>query len=211
MIRTFLYLFILTLTLGLAQTAIGQGSRTEYGPNILRINPIGFVTRGTGSGQNPSPTLGLSYERILGKEEQFSVYLPVYIGITKSNKTSFNSWMDDARITNYSAFINPGVKFYPFGQQLQNYAVGPSVFAMFGDDDDYFWSNGSGRRVDKQYLNVGVLLNHFITINITSKFNLGMELSTGLSLRNRQTNDGVSFNSGTSFVIAFGLQAGYRF
>lgn len=209
MIKTYVYL--LALTLGIAQTVLAQDSRTEYGPNILRVNPIGFVTPGAGSGDDPTSSFGLSYERILGKEEQFSIYLPVYIGIKRSNKTSFNNWMDDARITNYSVFVNPGIKFYPFGHRIRSYAVGPSLFAISGNDDYYFRSNGSGRRVDKQYRTAGVLLNHFITINITSKFNLGIELSSGLSLWNRNIHDGKTYNPGTTFVIALGIQAGYRF
>ncbi|MNT22665.1 hypothetical protein D3C72_1580580 [compost metagenome] len=182
-----------------------------YKSNIVRINPIGFFSSTLGMGDNPTPSMGISYERILDKEGQVSVNLPVYIGIKRSNKTHFNSWMDDARITNFSTFINPGIKIYPKGQQLKNYAVGPSFFAIYANDDSYFWSNGAGRRLDMQYVNAGLLLNNYWTLNITPKFNLGMELSTGLSFFNRRVSDGTSSDPGKTFVIALGFQAGYRF
>src|SRR6218665_945528 len=109
----------------------------DYGTNILRISPITAMDLGVG--------FGLSYEKILGKEQMVGVVLPVYLLLDgQNNYDPFGNGYSDNNSTKAYFYFNPGLKIYPFGQRRVTYAVGPSLMIGAGGGTEWRYNNQTG-------------------------------------------------------------------
>lgn len=181
-----------------ARPPVQQASaRPQYGPNIVRFTPVTVFDNSVG--------IGFSYERILDKDGKISVNIPVCLGINMNN--GYNGWGYSTN-TNYSIFLNPGVKFYPAGQRRVTYALGASLFTMMGEDDYYY---GGPANEEADYFRAGIMINNYVHFNITPKFNLGLELGVGPRYINQYRTTQSTFSDGISVSAQFGFHMGFRF
>jgi hypothetical protein len=194
-----------TLLLPCFLSTSATAQQTRYGSNIIRLTPL------SGFGQTFKKydghwSIGMSYEHILGRKQRIGICIPFYYGLNVQTEVVLSNGIT---INNYAYLWNPGVKFYPFGQTRLNYALGPSVFAAYGDASTYI---GMGRTEIATYRKYGMMINNYLHFNCTPLFNICMELAIGISPINKRK---VAFQQEqsleTTSFIKLGFQVGFRF
>lgn len=188
--------------------------RVTYGNNIIGANPLQIMESGesSGTGNGPSVGFGISYERVLDKNGIVSLYLPFYMGF--SNTNNYNTGMVTNNNRSYNNFyIMPGLKFYPAGQGMVKYAVGPQATIITGEKyESYTLYDPTGRPIGTNFGTVdrfvfGLAVNNSLNITPTPHLYLGLEMALGFSYINK-IND---ITRGTTGIFQFGFKAGYRF
>lgn len=179
-----------------------SGRPTEkLGNNILALAPVQITNEGIG--------VGLSYERILGKNGILSFYLPLALVFNPNN----NNYYTGSPYVNYNTtmfYAMPGVKFYPTGQGKVRYAVGPSILIGVGEKNVY--DNVQGFTYPQDYVTAGILINNSLNITPTPHLYLGLELGLGLSYYNTINGDNVGIGGiDGAPLVQFGFRMGYRF
>lgn len=192
---------------------VRERPRISYGTNIVRVSPLTVMDVGVG--------FGLSYEKIFGQEGMVGLVLPVYLMLEDQNNFDpfYNQYYnDDTRYSTY-VFFNPGLKIYPFGQRRVTYAVGPSLLLGYGSGSEWRYDNALvyQEKVDVTKLRIGMLVNNYVSFNITKGFNLGLEAGIGVRYIDRETYDSPTlyhsrtYNNGINVTGNFSLTLGFRF
>lgn len=122
--------------------------------NLINFSPSKFFISG--------PGVGVSYERILDNKGRLGFIFPVSYTIADEGIES--SYYD-------MLYFSPGLKIYPFKQRNTTYAVGPTLF--------YGISTGKNKNSDASKHVQGLLINNYVNFQITSKFQIGMNLGIG--------------------------------
>ncbi|WP_161971278.1 hypothetical protein [Edaphocola flava] len=148
----------------------------------------------------------MAYERTFARDNRFSWSIPVYFG---KNKVSDDSYYGTSTYKNFFK-VNPGIKFYPFGQKTLSYGIGLSVFYLSGQiDESYPYSF-----VRYQIRQLGLMLNNSLSCNVSKRINLNLEIGYGPSFYNHFENekdhfDNYNFKINTMRHANFSI--GYRF
>ena len=146
--------------------------------NVIRIAPLTAMDIGYG--------FGLSYERLLGTNKNVGLILPFSLLLEKGTGGVYGS-----RGNNTYFYFTPGVKIYPFGQRKITYAVGPSLMFGYGKNPDhygYIYQNGLTAEEDIQLkkFRMGLLVNNYISFQITKALSLGFEAGVGMRYLDRE-------------------------
>lgn len=172
--------------------------------NSLSVMPVS-VTHHTATG------IGLQYERMVSNK--ISLALPLSYTFGKSNPC-------DATVRTYIGYANPGVKYYPAGNdRIVNYAVGLSAMLGTGKSNccseiNPTLSTEGGANADTKTLTekrftpiteTGVLLNNSVTVNVTDRFFAGGDASVGAAY-SRYAN-----KIGWDAAFQFNVRVGFKF
>ncbi|MEZ5016606.1 MAG: hypothetical protein R2800_06095 [Flavipsychrobacter sp.] len=189
---------------------------SKYGNNILAFFPMLVNNGGVG--------LGLSYERLLGKESIISFYMPVSATIRSEYGNYYNNGntIVQGNPDSYSYFVMPGIKIYPTGAKGKvRYGIGPAVALNYGNNADnlqpLYGANGTitynySRR---DYFSAGAVINNSLNISPTKRLYLGLELALGFIFYEDYGGSSYTY----SFepydldepIAQFGFKIGYRF
>ena len=170
-----------------------------YNRNILSVSPLQLS-------ENTPTGVGLQYERILGADSKFSLYLPVAYSFGHSNPC-------DPSIRTRMLYAYPGLKFYPAGYKHKvTNAVGPSLAFGTGTTNcdcglTETQTNQLKPRVFKPMTEMGVLINNSVNVQATNHVYVGSEIGIGATYLN--VKDGQ--NMGTDVMLQINLKVGYRF
>jgi hypothetical protein len=188
----------------------GERANVDYGANILRLSPITAMDIGVG--------FGLSYERILDRNQMIGLVLPVHLMLENDGDDFFNGNYNSNDDTHAYVYFTPGLKIYPFGQRRVTYAVGPSLMLGYGGGREWRYDGSTyGQRVDVTKLRLGMLVNNYVNFQIGTSFNLGLELGLGVRYLDRETVDypypysSVTVNNGLEATGQFSMTLGFRF
>ena len=172
-----------------ANAAITTATAT-YKNNILRLAPISAMDLGVG--------FGMSYERLLGKNKKIGIILPAHI-ILENKSNSDNLYDTEERSFNTYLYLTPGIKFYPSGHNKVTYAIGPSLMLGISNNrteqttgNNYL--SQTVQTVKYRRIRMGVIMNNYVTINISPCFDLGLEGGLGFCHYDKE-----SFSSGSDF------------
>jgi len=203
--------------LSAATFASAQSPETQeehaYGSNTIRIAPITAMDAGVG--------FGLSYERILGKDQMIGLVLPVSMILENKQHNDLGSMYNTARYNTY-VYFTPGLKIYPMGQRRVTYAVGPSLLLAWGGGNQWqYRSDLTGtylEDVKMTRLRLGMLVTNYVNFQISRSFNLGLEGALGVRYYDRTSYSGPAsyagngeFSNGFDITGQFSLSFGYRF
>lgn len=186
-----------------------ERGRMDYGANILRISPITAMDVGVG--------FGLSYERILDRQQMIGLVLPFHLLLENDGDTFFNgnNGSDNTRAYFY---FTPGLKIYPFGQRRVTYAVGPSLMLGYGGGKEWRYDGMNYGSVDMTKFRLGMLVNNYVNFQIGPSFNLGLELGLGVRYLDRETTEynfppynTYTVNNGLEATGQFSMTLGFRF
>lgn len=171
----------------------------SYGDNIIRIMPFRIMD-GDGLG------LSVDYEHILGAKKNVGLVLPITFSF------SHGSFANSNGRSNVFTYFSPGIKIYPFGQRKLTYAVGPTLMFGYGDKTYYDHSFGfPGGPYTSKSFRFGVIANNYLNIQLSSKFNFGLEWGIGVRYFNQELGD---INDQTNYINLtqnVALSFGYRF
>jgi hypothetical protein len=183
-----------------------HNSAINYGKNVIAFSPAQLTNDGFG--------FGLSYERMLDKENKISFYLPVSYTYTnlRSDNTYYNSNYNNVGFTDKANmfYAYPGLKIYPKGLGIVRYAVGPSLAIGAGSklsSRNYDPNTNTYYYTTENHFLLGFMVNNSININPTPKLFLGLELGLGVSYLDQV--DGA--NKGVGFLTQFAFKVGFRF
>lgn len=177
--------------------------------NVVRFSPLSVFYGGVG--------LGLSYERFIDKAQRVSFNLPVYGGL-RNYLVGQSAGSAVEPESNFSILVNPGIRLYPRGHSRKLvYAIGPSVFLSHGTENGYQGdTDPSGNYVEYAEgteTRVGSMINNSLSMNISPRFNVGIEVGVGVSLYTRLKNNTTQI-SRTGLIepmALFAFQVGYKF
>ncbi|XZF15912.1 hypothetical protein ACTHGU_07225 [Chitinophagaceae bacterium MMS25-I14] len=184
-----------------------------YGRNILSLAPVQFTNTSVMG-------VGLHYERILDKRGIFSLYVPLAYSFKNSSYYDYNVYnsVNEQR----SAFwAYPGVKFYPTGSNRKvSYAAGACFAIGAGNVPvrrsvyDPNTQTYITERTNKDFFQMGVMVNSSLNIQPTPHVYLGVELGLGIPYiqnDNSDSYDNRSFNYSDEPLVQFNFKIGYRF
>ncbi len=179
--------------------------KADYGNNIIAIAPL-QITNNIG--------IGLSYERVLDKENILSFYLPFAMSFGNSNFDPVTGQRISNGSTNPRYYLMPGLKFYPTGGKgVVRYAVGPNIaFATGKESGTWFLLDDNGNVIgvdssDRTRTMLGIMVTNSLNINPTEKIYLGLELGLGFTYLNKIGG----LNDNTEALAQFAFRIGYRF
>jgi hypothetical protein len=207
-------LFAATSVFGQRNQDRGENHAIRYGSDILRLAPITAMDIGVG--------FGLSYEKILGKEQMIGLVFPVSLILQSKNNNYVGANGSDIRYNKF-VYFTPGVKIYPFGQRRVTYAVGPNLLLGYGGGKEavYDYSGNIAypalREVEVTRLRLGMLINNYVNFQITPTFNLGLEGGLGMRYYDKESYSGSiytynnNYNNGFDITGQFSLTLGLRF
>ena len=188
---------------------------TKYGNNIIAFFPMLINNGGVG--------LGLSYERLLGKNTHISFYIPISATFDANNDYyNSSSVIVNGDRNSYSYFAMPGIKIYPTGAKGKvRYGVGPAVALRFGSQANYnplYDPNGTitYNYTQQNRFAAGAVINNSLNLSPTKRLYLGLELALGFVFY--EEIGGVSNNYSFSPydfdvdepIAQFGFKIGYR-
>lgn len=201
----------------IAQDAVAPEIKIDvnaYDLNIVRLAPITAMDLGVG--------FGVSYERIIGKQQMFGIVFPVYMLL--ENKAGYDV-IADRNKTRYNTYVYfaPGLKIYPFGQRRVTYAVGPNLMLGYGGGNEWqsrldMYGTEHLEDVKTTKLRLGVLVNNYVNFQVSKVFNLGLEGGIGIRYYDKTSYKGSAFyagngsvNDGFDITGQFALTLGLRF
>lgn len=203
--RTFLIVCIVFAALPAFSQSKKADGLTPY--NNIRFAPLTALDVGVG--------FTLSYERLLGKDEKIGVVFP--FSLILEDKGTYNN----ESYNPYFYFL-PGLKVYPFGQRRVTYALGPNL--IFGYSSGKEWRSIEGnfpspqpvlQLYEKKVTKIGVLVNNYVSFQITRNFNLGLEAGLGMCYldQERYVSNAIetTINNGFNVTGQFSMTLGYRF
>lgn len=183
--------------------------QAAYGTNILRIAPLTIMDVGVG--------FGLSYEKILDRNQMVGLILPVHLMISNNDDLFSGNNYNSTTKTQAYFYFTPGLKVYPFGQRRVTYAVGPSLMLGYGGGKDSRFDPYTGytTETDVRRLRLGMLVNNYVNFQLGPSFNLGLELGIGVRYLDREKveyrNYSTTNNNELDATGQFSLTLGYRF
>ncbi|MCB0700537.1 MAG: hypothetical protein H6551_04355 [Chitinophagales bacterium] len=184
------------------QRKVSTPKNVKYGNNIIGLAPL-QITRGIG--------VGLTYERVIDKNNILSFYLPVTVAFTGFNDPVTGTGVVESRPAYY---FMPGLKFYPTGGKgIVRYGVGPNLVLALSEDyrNELIYDNMGnivGQDIGwRSRTTFGIMVTNSLNINPTSHLHLGLELGVGFSYINKLA--GVSTDP--IGLAQFGFKVGYRF
>ncbi|WP_118973566.1 hypothetical protein [Taibaiella koreensis] len=186
----------------------GQQPGAAYGTNILRVAPLTVMDVGVG--------FGISYEKILDKNQMIGLILPVHFLIS-DNDDFFSGNNNSLSNTQTYFYFTPGLKVYPFGQRRVTYAVGPSLMLGYGGGKDYQYDYLTGLTTDADIrkFRLGMLVNNYVNFQLGPTFNLGLELGIGVRYLDQERVEFRDYtrteNKDLDATGQFSLTLGYRF
>lgn len=196
------YISLALCATALTATQAQEKKATIYGDNIIRFSPLKVYDMGVG--------FGLSYERHLDQEQKVSFVLPVDVVLVNSYY-DYNSMYGSQNKVNSYFYVSPGIKFYPSGQRKVNYALGANIF--FGVGKNYYtesymdqWNNWVYRDYELNHYRVGMMVNNYLNMNLTNKFNIGLELGLGalyVDKYENRPNEGINATGNVGFSLGF--------
>lgn len=157
--------------------------------------------------------VGIQYERVMGTK--LSITLPVSYTFGKSNPC-------DATVRTYMGYANPGMKYYPAGNnRLVNYAVGISAIIGRGNSNCCSEINptlsqegnsntqaDSRTLIEKKFAPVGengVLLTNSLSVNVSDRLLVAGDAGIGTVFTKYITRQ----SWGAAFQ--FNIRVGYKF
>lgn len=187
-----------------------ERGHTDYGANILRLSPITAMDVGVG--------FGLSYERILDRQQMIGLILPFHLLLENDGDAFFNGNNGEHDNTHAYFYFTPGLKIYPFGQRRVTYAVGPSLMLGYGGGKEWRYDGMNYGSVDVEKFRLGMLVNNYVNFQIGPSFNLGLELGLGVRYLDRETTEykfppynTYTVNNGIEATGQFSMTLGFRF
>lgn len=188
-------------------------SGTRYGNNILSFSPV-HMTNTSAVG------FGLSYERVLDKNNILSFYFPIVYSFKNNNDYYDPSVSSYTNNKSTMLWVYPGIKIYPTGNNgVVRYSVGPCL--AFGSGSRNY-ANSVFDPVSNSYIIVqheesvfvmGLLVNNSLNIQPTPKLHLGLELGIGIPYyTDEKNNNSYYYNLYKDLpLVQFNFNIGYRF
>lgn len=179
----------------MAQAPTKPSNQSRYGNNLFTFSPVSIIDRGVG--------IGFSYERMLDDEQKIAFVVPLDIIFADPNE------VDQIDVYTY---VSPGMIFYPAGMRKFNYGIGPNVVLAAGSGSIWQWQGGGQRNVDYTNFRMGLMINNYFLVNVTSHFS--MQLNAGMGIRYVNTysySDNTSFKEGIGVMGQFKFNFAYRF
>lgn len=144
----------------------------KYKPDIVSFMPFSVQTNGTG--------IAISYERLLGKEQNMGVVVPLMYSIYKPG-----------------AYIMPGLRIYPFGQRIFTLFTTPSLYAgygnrkQYGDSIDYYDKTKTYNYIYYvKDFQLGFFINVGFHLNFTQRMGMTMLGGGGVNYLDLANNNG---------------------
>jgi hypothetical protein len=189
----------------------GEHEKINYGTNILSASPFSVLDIGIG--------FGLSYEKIIGTEQNVGIILPIHLLFDVENNSYYGYPYDNNNEYNNAYFyFTPGLKIYPFGQRRVTYAVGPNLMIGAGGGKEWRYNNytSATEQFDITKLRIGMLVNNYLNVNFTKGFNMSVQAGLGVRYIDRETASSYGMNEqtvnkGMNVTGQFTLSLGYRF
>ncbi|MCD8539431.1 MAG: hypothetical protein LRY55_06430 [Leadbetterella sp.] len=147
---------------------------SQHNTNALRFSPIGVNEIGA--------TVGLNYEKYLGKNPRLSLIFPLDI-VFRQHDTF---WERDEVSSPAYFYFTPGFKFYPsIKERPVKYAIGSNLVLGSGDryyytsdyNPDGTWNSNYERSHNTR---LGVMVTNYVNFDISPKFTMGINLGFGL-------------------------------
>lgn len=158
--------------------------------------------------------VGLFYEHIIEPTGRLSYTLPVSIGWDMQYATA--GYISDPYKERPAIFINPGLKFYPAGnnRRIFNYAVGLSLFYHRGNSSGIY-GNGFTNTASDNFLfsTGGILINNYVAYNTTEYLSFGFEFGIGPTYFNnyKEKNTSTTIKGGMNAMVNLAFQVAYKF
>lgn len=151
---------------------------------------------------------GICYERFIDRDQKCSWNVPVYLGRGNFGGASYGSELAFKDMLK----INPGIKFYPFGQKRLTYGIGLSLFYVTGKviETYYGYSYPDHYRLNQ----FGLMLQNSLSYNVSKRINLNLEIGYGPSIYNQYKNTKQSSDHYNEQILSMRhahLCIGYRF
>lgn len=188
----------------------GEQDKINYGTNILSVSPFSVLDIGIG--------FGLSYEKIIGPEQNVGIILPVHLLFDVENNYDYGYAYANNEYNNAYFYFTPGLKIYPFGQRKVTYAVGPNLMFGAGGGKEWRYNNSTSatEQFDVTKIRVGMLVNNYLNVNFTKGFNMSVQAGLGVRYIDRETASSYGMNEqttnrGMNVTGQFTLSLGYRF
>ncbi|ACT96294.1 hypothetical protein [Dyadobacter fermentans] len=179
----------------------------QFRKNKIDISPFKALDSG--------PGFGLSYERILDKNGNFGLLLPLTMTLPDSYYFTVGS---DRNQSDQMYYFSPTLKVYPFGQRRVTYAIGPSLFAgvgkRFNNYTDFDPSTGvyTSRDEERDRFRMGMLVNNFVNFQITQHFQIGLNAGLGARYIDQEKFRSSTFRTtGMEITGEFNFNLGFRF
>jgi len=124
--------------------------------------------------------ISVEYERVLA-DGKMSFHIPFSITISPFE----DLWFDEVHW-----WVGMGVKFYPTGQGVVRYYLGPEFRIISSTENDYTWYyDYSGNYVssaipDSDYINTAFLINNGVIYSPTDSFFVSLNMGLGFLSRN---------------------------
>lgn len=186
-----------------AQSKTEASTSNYYGSNILRVSPLNVYDAGIG--------VGLSYERLLDREQKVGLILPIDFIFNPNNNSNMNS------NSNTYVYFSPGLKFYPAGQKRVTYALGANLLLGMGTRTESIAQvsqNGSIFYITQESKNtrLGVVVNNYLNFNVGKNFVIGLNAGLGVLYLNKYENNiNNNYNEGMQPTGQFAFTFGFRF
>lgn len=151
-------------------------------------------------------SVGIAYERAFTKDNRFSWVLPVFFGAKKQENDGFVGKEDHKNMLK----VNPGIKFYPFGQKTFTYGIGLSLFYLRGRREISMPSYSEISRMTQ----LGLMLHNSLSCNISKRLSLNLEIGYGPSIWNQFKDIKDQNNHYTPNILTMRhahFSVGYRF
>jgi len=187
-------------------------AKIDYGTNIISASPFSALDIGVG--------FGLSYEKIVGPDQNVGIILPVHL-LFDFESDNYGYYGYNYYGNNYGNayfYFTPGVKVYPFGQRRVTYAVGPNLMIGAGGGKEWRYSNSTSatEEFDISKFRFGMLVNNYLNVNFTKGFNMSIQAGLGVRYIDRETASSFStpeqtISKGMNVTGQFTLSLGYRF
>lgn len=190
----------------------GRRSTSLYGRNIIGVSPV-HMTNVSAVG------FGLSYERMLDRENIVSLYLPAVFSFKRSTDEYYFGQNQPFQDRRSMLWFYPGVKIYPTGSDgVVRYSVGPSMAVGTGNRQytrqiyDPNTGNSSYLDVSKDIFVMGVMVNNTLNVQPSPKVRIGLELGLGIPYYTNEDRDAGYYNLiSEEPLVQFNFTVGYRF
>lgn len=175
--------------------------------NMIGINPLQIVNNHIG--------IGVYYERNLVSNGKLSATLPIQYGMEMID--NYNRFNNEISKTRTALFINPGLKYYPFGiKRFFTYALGMSLFTHFGNVSSVYYNDQNYMayysKEGIQFVAAGTLVNNYLNFKINRVVSFGLELGLGITYLNNYKikSTDLLVKSGASVFPNIAFQLGFR-
>ncbi len=195
----------------------------HYGDNIISVIPGAFTKAIDGTMSDLS--VGVSYERLLGKNKKLAFYLPVSVNFSTGRDYTGNIYLNTSQYIDPSIyktyrtyFIMPSLKYYTASDKWPaRYAIGGGIFAGFGSEpyDVYnptMASYNTGEPIkDQSFFMYGFVFNNSINITLSKHFYSALDFNLCMPLVENRRMDTSLADLILGPFVQFGVKLGFRF